>query len=106
MSEITGSCLCGSVSYTCSSDPAMTAVCHCKNCQKQTGTSFSLIVGVPESDLTLNGQESLAEYKDQGESGGLVYRRFCRNCGSPVLSIVESVPGVAFIKAEVQTTRR
>ena len=77
----------------------MTAVCHCKNCQKQTGTAFSIIVGVPAESLSFNDSESLSEFPDTGETGGAVTRRFCSNCGSPIVSLVESVPGVAFIKA-------
>ena len=77
----------------------MTAVCHCENCQRQTGTAFSVIVGIPADSLSFEGEEILGEFLDRGESGGAVHRRFCRNCGSPILSLVEAVPGVAFIKA-------
>lgn len=99
MSKVAGSCLCGSIKYTSESAPQMTAVCHCKNCQRQSGTAFSIIVGVPADSLVFEGQENLKEYLDHGESGGAVYRRFCRNCGSPILSLVASAPGMAFIKA-------
>ena len=99
MTDISGSCLCGSVRYKSTATPELTAICHCDNCQKQTGTAFSIIVAVPENTLTFQGEESLGEYLDQGDSGGAVRRRFCRNCGSPLLSIVESVPGLGFIKA-------
>jgi hypothetical protein len=77
----------------------MTAVCHCENCQRQTGTAFSIIVGIPAASLSFEGEEHLGEYLDKGESGGAVQRRFCKNCGSPIVSLVESMPGVAFIKA-------
>ena len=99
MTDISGSCLCGRVRYKSDAAPELTAICHCDNCQKQTGTAFSIIVAVPEGSLTFEGQDSLGEYLDQGETGGAVRRRFCRNCGSPLLSLVESVPGVGFIKA-------
>jgi hypothetical protein len=99
MPKISGNCLCGSVQYSCEEEPLMTAVCHCENCQHQTGTAYSIIVGVPEGSLVFEKNETLAEYLDQGESGGAVRRRFCKNCGSPILSVVESAPGVEFIKA-------
>lgn len=99
MPNMKGTCLCGSVKYVSNAEPVMTAVCHCKNCQKQTGTAFSVIIGVPEDSISFEGGENLREYLDTGETGGSVWRRFCRNCGSPILSIVESVPGVGFIKA-------
>lgn len=99
MSKLSGSCLCGCINYESAAEPSLTAVCHCKNCQKQTGTAFSIIVAVPEDSITFKGGEHLAEFLDKGETGGRVWRRFCRNCGSPLLSIVESVPGLVFIKA-------
>lgn len=99
MSEITGSCLCGSIKYSYEAEPLMTAICHCENCQRQTGTAFSIIVGIPEESLTFQQKETLAEYLDHGESGGAVRRHFCKKCGSPILSLVESAPGVTFIKA-------
>ena len=48
MSKIVGGCLCGKVRYASTADPVMTAVCHCKDCQKQAGTAFSVIVAVPK----------------------------------------------------------
>ena len=55
MSETTGSCLCGKVQYRYEGAPVMTGVCHCRDCQKQTGTSFSIIQGVPMAALNVTG---------------------------------------------------
>ena len=99
MPNLNGSCLCGSVKYTCDAEPAMTAVCHCRNCQKQTGSSFSLVVGVPADSISFTESEHLGEYKDTGDSGGTVRRQFCTNCGSPIVSIADAAPGIGFIKA-------
>ena len=99
MPKIAGSGVCGSVRYASNADPAMTAVCHCENCQRQTGTAFSIIVGVPENSLRFEGAEFIKEYLDSGASGGAVRRRFCGNCGSPLLSIVQSAPGLEFVTA-------
>ena len=41
---IKGGCLCGQVRYTANAEPAFTGVCHCKNCQKQAGSAFSIVV--------------------------------------------------------------
>ena len=46
---ITGHCLCGSVTYSADAEPAVQAVCHCTDCQRQTGNPFSVIVGVPRA---------------------------------------------------------
>ncbi|WP_019602913.1 GFA family protein [Teredinibacter turnerae] len=97
--KIEGSCLCGNVKISSDGEPQMTAVCHCKSCQKQTGTAFSIVVGVAEHSLQVEGVEFLGEFAGQGDSGSKVSRKFCKNCGSPVFSVLEAFPGAAFIKA-------
>ena len=75
MSQIVGGCLCGSIRYTCEADPMMMAMCHCKNCQKQTSSAFSVLVAVPKGALKIEG--SLSAFNDQGTSGQAVIRKFC-----------------------------
>lgn len=96
MSSAKGGCLCGRVRYEAGA-PVMTGVCHCRDCQKQTGTSFSVIAVLPEATFSVSGE--LREFVTTGESGGKVHRRFCAHCGSPICSIVESMPGVVCLKA-------
>ena len=98
MSKRNGSCLCGSIRYTCNAEPLLTAVCHCPHCQKQSGTSYSVIVAVPKASLRIAGQ-TLKTFDDVGESGLPVLRRFCGKCGSPIVSHVGAMPDLAFIKA-------
>ncbi|HET8535571.1 MAG TPA: GFA family protein, partial [Solirubrobacteraceae bacterium] len=52
---ITGRCLCGAVSYTVDAEPAVQAVCHCTDCQRQTGNPFSVIVAVPRDAFEISG---------------------------------------------------
>lgn len=96
--KLKGGCLCGAVRYTATSEPAMTVVCHCAHCQKQSGSSFSVMVAVPRHSLTVNGDD-LKSFEDVGESGSPVHRRFCGRCGSPILTEAEAFPAFFFIKA-------
>ena len=52
---ITGRCLCGAVTYSVDADPVVQAACHCADCQRQTGSPFSVIVGVPRAALSVEG---------------------------------------------------
>ena len=97
MTDIVGGCLCGRVRYRGSAEPLFTANCHCKHCQKTTGTSFSIVLGLPRDSLVLEGGP-LTTYRDTGESGMAVQRKFCGTCGSPVLSEVEAAPTLVFLK--------
>jgi hypothetical protein len=89
--------LCGKVRYTIAADPLMCVACHCRNCQKQAGSALSIIVGVREETLSIEGE--VKTYHDTGDSGGAVLRQFCDTCGSALFSRVEQAPGLIFVKA-------
>ena len=96
---ITGRCLCGGVTFSADAEPVVQAVCHCTDCQRQTGNSFSVFVGVPRDVLHVEG-DSLSSYTTIGEDTELpVERQFCSTCGSPVCSFAPAYGGLAFIKA-------
>lgn len=94
---IQGGCLCGRVRYHSEAEPARTVVCHCRNCQKQAGSAFSIVVAIPADSLRIEGPTT--DYEDVGDSGAAVLRRFCGACGSPLVSIIPSRPALVFIKA-------
>ena len=99
MAKLDGSCLCGNVTYSCDAEPVGSAACHCRDCQKQTGTTFSIIVVVPRDALSIDG-DSLASFVTVGtDHGQEVSRHFCRECGSPIASFSGGMPQLAFIKA-------
>ena len=97
MTTRVGGCLCGKVRFALEGEPAMQSVCHCRNCQRQAGSAFSVIVGAAKSAVTITGE--LKTYEDHGESGGAVLRRFCPNCGAPVVSHIPAAPDFVIIKA-------
>ena len=96
MAQFVGGCLCGKIRYSSNAEPVMTALCHCKNCQKQAGTAFSVIVAVPKPTLSITG--TLKSFTDKGESGKPVHRNFCPECGSPITTVVDAMPDLVFIK--------
>jgi hypothetical protein len=98
MGKLDGHCLCGEITYECDTEPIVTAICHCTECQRQTGTAFSIVVGVPRSELHIHGEPKVFETIGS-DSGATAYRNFCGNCGSPIVSILSNADDVAFIKA-------
>jgi len=98
MSKILGGCLCGAIRYSSDAAPLMTAACHCRNCQRQSGTAFSVVIAVPKGSLKFEGREP-ASYADTGDSGLAVNRRFCSTCGSPILSEAAATPAMDWLKA-------
>jgi hypothetical protein len=53
MVRITGGCLCGKVRYSADADPISTALCHCHNCLKASGSVFTIVVAVPQKTLNV-----------------------------------------------------
>ena len=94
--KISGSCLCGAVTFRSDAAPVLQLVCHCGGCQKQTGTSFSAIIGLPGAKLTVQGETK--SYTSTGGSGNPLKRHFCPKCGSGVYSDVAVVPGLVMIR--------
>ena len=79
MPQITGGCLCGKVRYSTNAEPAFVGVCHCRDCQKFSGSAFAIVVAVPEQALSVEGQ--LSAFSKPGDSGQAIERRFCPVCG-------------------------
>jgi hypothetical protein len=99
MARIEGACLCGAVRYRSESEPVMQVICHCKTCQKNTGSAFSMNVAVPQDSLMVEG-DALRSYDDRsGASGQPFHRHYCGACGSHVYSHGAAYGSVAFIKA-------
>ncbi|MFN8108896.1 MAG: GFA family protein [Thermoleophilia bacterium] len=96
--EITGHCLCGAITYRCDAEPVLTGVCHCTDCQRQTGTASSVVVAVPAGSLKVAGE--MASFTTVGDVHGTETNRFfCSNCGSPIVSRIVARPDLEFIKA-------
>ena len=97
MASMTGGCLCGRVRYTLTGEPALNGICHCRNCQRYTGSAFEAVTVFPSASVTVQGE--LRTYQDTGDSGKPVLRRFCPNCGSGVLAEAEVLPGLTIVLA-------
>jgi hypothetical protein len=95
--DTTGGCLCGAVRYSFSGPPLLTAICHCRNCQRQSGSAFGIVAAVADADFDLQGDTKT--FHDSSDSGRTVSRVFCPACGSPILSTIEPMPGIMLIKA-------
>ena len=95
--NMSGSCLCGSVEYTCSGEVAMAGSCHCSNCKKASGSGYAPTLFVPESSVKITGE--VKYHESTGSSGTKAKRGFCPNCGSQLFGKPEAFPGMLAIRA-------
>ena len=96
MTTIQGGCLCGAVRYKVTADPIFSGVCHCTNCQKSTGSAFSVVMGIPATGLSVTG--TTKAYVGKGDSGQPTTRRFCPECGSPITSQASLMPDIVMVE--------
>ena len=81
--QVHGSCHCGSIRYEASVDPERTAICHCTDCQRLTGSAYRVSVPAEEGSFHLtSGEPSI--YVKVGDSGSRRAQAFCARCGSPL----------------------
>ena len=90
-----GGCYCGNLRYAVSDEPLNTAICHCKSCQRQTGSAFSVVMALPRGSVSMDG--SVATYDITGDDGAVSRRYFCQKCGSPIAIDPATMPAVTFL---------
>ncbi len=76
---ITGGCLCGAVRYEANELPSKGVVCHCRVCQRTTGSAFEAIVRFPRTAFRFTKGEP-KRYR----SSSIMEKCFCPDCGSPL----------------------
>jgi hypothetical protein len=95
---IKGSCLCGTIRYEIRGELGPIVLCHCAQCRKAQGSAFAANAAVRTSDFAVvAGSDALVAYHS---SPGKT-RHFCRECGSPIISTRDSVPG--FVRVRIGT---
>ena len=81
---LSGSCRCGTVTYTSSSLPIELGNCYCFTCRKLGGSAFLTFIGFLTSSITWTS--GLNSFKKTSYSD-IVERAHCLECGSPIYMI-------------------
>ncbi len=88
----TGRCLCGDVTFTIGAAPVGTGQCHCKDCQRASGTGHMSIARFRKEDVSIKGQT--ASFASTADSGNSNRRHFCPKCGSRLFGENSGHPGI------------
>ena len=96
--KISGSCLCGNITFDYQGEMADAAYCHCTDCRKTTGSAFNISVGLQAAHFKVT-KGSPKGYTKTADSGRDLTRHFCPDCGTPLFTSSPSRPGMIYVKA-------
>ena len=92
-----GGCFCGAVRYRLNSRPMFVHCCHCRDCQRQTGSAFVVNALIETDRITLlSGEpEPVSMATDSGRPHD-IYR--CPLCKAPLWSDYGGRPALRFVR--------
>ena len=97
MDAYPGGCACGVVRYRLTSVPMFVHCCHCRDCQRQTGSAFVLNALIETNRIAIDSgcPEAVAVPTDSGRPHD-IYR--CPKCGTAVWSDYGHRPKLRFVR--------
>jgi hypothetical protein len=98
--NLEGGCSCGAIRYKLTNTPLIVHACHCRDCQRITGSGFVINIWIEKRFVEASG----ATPKSITLSGGTGKDHeafFCANCGTYVWSRYAVAPGgdALFVRA-------
>ena len=94
----TGGCQCGRIRYAVTGEPRLLVVCHCTDCQRQSGSAFGMSLVVAEADFrVLEGEPRIFELRS--EAGRGKRGAFCADCGTRLYHETAFRKGSVSVKA-------
>jgi hypothetical protein len=94
MSTHEGGCLCEEIRYAVKTQPMRVTICHCRFCQRATGSAYLVEPIFGKSDFAvISGQPKIYRHRSTG-SGKMVDVHFCEKCGTKLFLSFERFPTV------------
>ena len=76
-------CHCGEIEITCKGEPDPVVICHCKLCQRRTGSLFHVAAWFDSSLVSINGVTT--EFTRTTGDAKLPFTfNFCPTCGTSI----------------------
>ena len=79
--ERDAACHCGQLRLRCTGAPSKISLCHCRDCQRRTGSVFSVAVFFPRQHVVCVAGTAKS-FRRASASGFDVTFHFCPECGS------------------------
>lgn len=91
----TATCSCGQLRVVVEGEPVRVSVCHCRACQRRTGSAFGVQARWPRDRARTEGETRT--WRRIGDEGTAVDFRFCPHCGSTVWFSQDGTPDLIAI---------
>ena len=89
------SCTCGQLRLVAEGEPIRVSVCHCRACQRRTGSAFGLQARFARQRINIAGKSrQYVRISDDGEPRTF---NFCPDCGATVYHGADSAPDVVAV---------
>ena len=92
---LAGGCLCGGVRFEVKEPLGNAGYCHCKRCQRRTGTGASIQARIAPGSLTITSGEDLIRAYEPPDGFA---KLFCSSCGSSLFSRSRRNPEVMSVR--------
>jgi hypothetical protein len=89
-----GGCLCGAVRYAANSEPIRVTFCHCKFCQRATGSAYMVEPIFQRASFEITSGTPVAYTLASEGSGKRVTINFCATCGTKLFLDLERFPEI------------
>jgi hypothetical protein len=89
-----GGCLCSSIRYRVDAPPVRVTICHCRFCQRATGSAYMVEPVFERSAFAITtGSPRVYDHRSTG-SGKTVRVNFCPTCGTKLFLAFERFPAM------------
>jgi hypothetical protein len=95
---LTGGCACGAIRYKLTERPLIVHACHCRDCQRLTGSAFVINLWIERKFVEADNEPK--SFRLTGGSGKPHDVFFCEKCGTYLWSVYHAAPaGSLFVHA-------
>lgn len=92
MTDMPGGCACGAIRYRVTEKPLIVHACHCRDCQRNTGSAFVINLWI-ERKFVAADYSLLKTYRLTAGTGQPHDIYYCPNCGTRLWSHYHASPG-------------
>ncbi|MGH7843405.1 MAG: GFA family protein [Candidatus Binataceae bacterium] len=97
--KLAGGCACGAIRYKLTAPPLIVHACHCRDCQRLSGSAFAINLWIERKFVEAAGATP-ESFRLAGGTGKPHQVFFCDKCGVYLWSVYHAVPGdFLFVRA-------